>query len=132
MLCATFCFVKHSSNNECLFGLVKNKGLFNLNLNTKEYMILLLLSLEFILILYIWIRYANCSILLDFASTSVYEQRLKAREFPMSTLTKYLFSSSKYVLPVLLAYYLSLKRYLFVFLIAFFSVISYGIDCSKG
>lgn len=114
------------------FDLKTSKTFFDLHPNIKEYIVLIFFALELIFILYIWIRYADGNITLDIFSTSVYEQRLKARDFPMSTFTKYLFSSTKYVIPVFLAYYLSIKRYFFVFLIIIISFISYGIDCSKG
>ena len=81
------------------------------------------------IILYIYFRYMNFSLLLDLSS--VYDLRFAAREFDMPIVMKYLFAWSKTLLPFVfsLSYINNIKLLSFFLLVVQF--LSFSIDGSK-
>lgn len=81
-------------------------------------------------VLYVSGRYAHFR--LNFNLFTVYDLRLEAREFGMSTLVTYLFAWTKAVNTLMLAYCLIKKKHLMTILYFAIQMLSFGIDGSKS
>ena len=97
----------------------------------KKEILYFIIASQIFLVLYIWVVYADYNLAFN-PFGNIYEQRLKARDFPMSTILTYLFSASKVVIPTLLGYCLSKRDMLLSISLLIISIISFGIDCAKG
>lgn len=86
--------------------------------------------ISLLVVLYVSGRYTHFR--LNFNLFTVYDLRLEAREFGMSTLATYLFAWTKAVNTLMLAYCLIKKKHLMTIVYFAIQMLSFGIDGSKS
>lgn len=80
-------------------------------------------------VVYISGKYAGFR--LNFNLSKVYDLRAEAKEYPLPTLLKYLFSWSRIVNSILIAYFIRSRRYEWAIFCGVMQLFSFGIDGSK-
>ncbi len=95
----------------------------------REKIIILCAALMMLVVIYISYRYTGFR--LNFDLQNIYELRLEARKFPLSPLTRFLFSWSKNLLPLFFGYFLLRKRFVLAAIALFAQFLSFSIDGAK-
>ena len=81
-------------------------------------------------VLYVWSRYAGFHIQTDLYGT-IYETRLRAREFSIGTFMSYVWLSADNILPVCVVYFLYRMRYTIACILSIIVFINFSITATK-